>query len=233
MDATKSAFQPQQFTPEEIARLVRAYREDLGLKQINLAQEAGVDERTIQRIEAGGGSVSAETLRRIARAFKLSDPDFFTKPYAVPTEEWKKHNIFVDVSRADKGSDFIPLLSECVIYQFAHPDPDNDEHAEAFGRLLDCITDHQMVWGNLSPSEQIKAGQSFLGPLAELERLGFWVFTGLRQAQFDLKDCNPEPFEACIGYVVIRPKGTTIDKMGVPRVLRIGSSPPLQELRTR
>jgi hypothetical protein len=49
-----------------------------------------------------------------------------------------------------------------------------------------------MIWEDLSPGEQIKAGQTLLGPLAELERLGFWVFSGLRRAQFSLKDGNPE-----------------------------------------
>ena len=49
-------------------------------------RDAKVSVRSVQRIEAGQPA-SADTLRALAFAFELADPDFFLKPCSVPTDE--------------------------------------------------------------------------------------------------------------------------------------------------
>jgi transcriptional regulator with XRE-family HTH domain len=73
------------FTAAEFGELVKLFRLKNGWKQITLAYEARVTERTIQRIEKGE-QVSDETRRQIAKAFRLPD-DFFSKPGYVPSAE--------------------------------------------------------------------------------------------------------------------------------------------------
>jgi hypothetical protein len=78
-----------------------------------------------------------------------------------------------------------------------------------------------MIWDQLSPGERIKAAQYFAQPLAELEQLGFWMFTSVRRERITPKDGKPEPFEASIGYVFIRPKGENVEKVAVSRGVRM------------
>ena len=75
----------RKLTAQEFGNLVTKFRNALDWKQINLAHDAGVNERPIQRIEAGN-PVSDDTRRRIAKAFKLPE-DEFVKPCYVPNDE--------------------------------------------------------------------------------------------------------------------------------------------------
>lgn len=65
--------------------MAKHLRAHFGLKQLALAQDAGVTERTIERIEAGI-AVSDETLRKIAKALKLAENLFIESTYC-PSEE--------------------------------------------------------------------------------------------------------------------------------------------------
>ncbi len=77
--------QPRPLTPTEIATFVRARREANGWSQDTLASLAGVNIRTIQRVEDGQPS-SLDTRRALARAFQFPDIDFFSKAMPVPDE---------------------------------------------------------------------------------------------------------------------------------------------------
>ena len=57
-------------TPLEIGTAVTMFRKMAGMKQLTLALEAGVTERTVQRIE-NGEKVNEESLRKIAKAFRM------------------------------------------------------------------------------------------------------------------------------------------------------------------
>jgi transcriptional regulator with XRE-family HTH domain len=63
----------RRLTPKEIDSMVRQVRKMLGWKQIVLALDARVHERTVQRIEHGE-KVDDESLRKIAKALRLSEP---------------------------------------------------------------------------------------------------------------------------------------------------------------
>jgi transcriptional regulator with XRE-family HTH domain len=71
--------------PAEIAAFVRARREATGWSQDTLASLAGLNIRTVQRVEDGQPS-SLDTRRALARAFQFPDLDFFSKAMPVPDE---------------------------------------------------------------------------------------------------------------------------------------------------
>src|ERR1700730_17208543 len=73
-------------TLEEIAHAVTRFREATDVKQLTLAIEAGVDERTIQRIE-NGEKVNEDTLRKIAKAMRLHDNAFIGPRYVRKIED--------------------------------------------------------------------------------------------------------------------------------------------------
>jgi transcriptional regulator with XRE-family HTH domain len=68
-------------TPAEIGKAVANFRKMAAMKQITLAHEARVTERTIQRIEQGE-KVNDETLRQVGQALRVK-PDSFIGPQYV------------------------------------------------------------------------------------------------------------------------------------------------------
>lgn len=97
-------------TPDEIAERVRSCREALNWKQAALAGAAHVDERTVQRLEAGE-KVGAATLKNIGRALNLDD-DYFVRHHTVITpeeiqreaEELRRKFATVETTRASTGA---------------------------------------------------------------------------------------------------------------------------------
>jgi len=73
-------------SPVDIAKFVKEARAHFEWKQLTLAHEAGVTEKTIERIESGKMRLSEETLVKIAKAFKLPDR-FFIEPGYWPSDE--------------------------------------------------------------------------------------------------------------------------------------------------
>jgi len=77
----KGAYRRQ--TPKEIGEEVAALRKLAGKKQYTLANEAGLQERTVQHVEHGE-KVSVDTLHKIAKAFRFPE-DHYIKTYYFPT----------------------------------------------------------------------------------------------------------------------------------------------------
>lgn len=68
---------------EELAGIIRTFREMRQWSQDTLAALSKLNIRTVQRVESGEAS-SAETRRALALAFELEDIDVFNKPFIMP-----------------------------------------------------------------------------------------------------------------------------------------------------
>jgi transcriptional regulator with XRE-family HTH domain len=77
---------PRILTPEELAVLIRIFREAKGWSQEQLADISKLSTRTIQRVEEGQPS-SLDTRRALANALSFEDIDALNKPYIIPTPE--------------------------------------------------------------------------------------------------------------------------------------------------
>jgi transcriptional regulator with XRE-family HTH domain len=86
MSRTKPQGQYRKLTPQEIGRAVTAFRSVLGMKQMALALDAGVDQRTVQRIERGE-RVNEHTLQKVAKAFGIRERAFLGPRYVSTSEE--------------------------------------------------------------------------------------------------------------------------------------------------
>lgn len=212
--------------PAEIGQIVKSFREMLGWKQITLAHEARTTERTIQRLEAGD-RMSEQTMRLIAKAFKLTDEDYFVKPQEMPTKgeierrvaEWHKQFVMIDVSEAT-GQGLVDLILASSSFVLDHPRPENLEQKDAIGALLDNIMDWDGILRTVSPSERLDAAGDFDRMVRELNKEGCAAFTASRQVRFNFKD--GKPWDTSIGYVLIRPRGEPLQRAAVLR------SPKLQ-----
>src|SRR6267143_5620508 len=86
MAETKQQAEYRNLTSQEIGHAVITFRKMLGMKQLTLALDAGVDERTVQRIERGE-KVNEDTLRKVAKVLRMKEDAFLGPRYVSTPEE--------------------------------------------------------------------------------------------------------------------------------------------------
>ncbi len=170
-------------TSQEIGEAVAILRKGAGMKQITLALEAGVTERTIQRVE-NGERVSDDSLRHIARAFRM-DEESFIGPRAVLSKE----DAVVEAAKVLEGLKLIDA------HRFASPKDaeavlgthgmliDNrfvkDDAATEAAEFKDLLQDWNDAYPSLdSNSQRLDACRSLLRGARRLEARGYMIRYG-------------------------------------------------------
>lgn len=88
--------------PAYIAQQLKYLRKTFRFTQENLAEAAGLTARTIEKLESGRPRPEEQTLRSLARAFKL-DVKYFEKP--TPEEEARQR---AEIARAARKTVLVP-----------------------------------------------------------------------------------------------------------------------------
>lgn len=163
-------------TPRDIGEGVVFFRKRAEWKQIVLAAEAGVDERTVQRIERGQ-KVSDESLRKVARAFHLPD-DLFLEPIPLPTiEEWENAKrqsselTIIEARSLTTLSDCGAVLSAGVLCFVDHLG--RESLADRLAEFKDMLTDWGDVWGDLTHVDRLEASRSILDRSEKMRTEGY------------------------------------------------------------
>ncbi len=182
-------------TAAEFGELVKVFRSKNDWKQITLAYEAGVTERTIQRIEKGE-QVSDETRRQIAKAFRLRE-DFFTKPDYVPTAEeiesllkrTGEKFMAVAARRLQGARDFEEILNVGHAY-LIDGSMLPDDMQEEVASFKDTFHDWTWVFSELGHVEQLRACRSLWehanNILGEKYQCFFAVYDAEKPAEFKI-----------------------------------------------
>jgi transcriptional regulator with XRE-family HTH domain len=173
-------------TLNEIATGVAHFRKSLGWKQLALAMEAGVTERTVQRVERGE-KVDEDTLRKIGRALRLQE-DAFVGPRYVPTpdEAFAAANEYltklfetkrpVDLQAVTTAMDLEQvLLSHGYLIDTTSV---GEAAQQSAGYLKDLIQDWGDLYSDLSHSERHRACMNVLETIREIERHGYTARCG-------------------------------------------------------
>lgn len=170
-------------TLEEIANAVTRFREATDVKQLTLAIEAGVDERTIQRIE-NGEKVNDDTLRKIAKAMRLHDNAFIGPRYVrkvedviVELEEQTKKlladNLVVDAAEISTLKDCNEILSASVYcVDDSHV---SDGIAEKVAALRDLLQDWGDIYLDLINAERLDGCKALMTSLREIQSAGYHI----------------------------------------------------------
>jgi transcriptional regulator with XRE-family HTH domain len=164
-------------TPQEIGQAVMTFRKAIGMKQLSLALEAGVDERTVQRIERGE-KVNDDTLRKIAKVLRLQEDAFVGLRY-IPTSEEA-------VAEAEK------MLSQVMMVEASEfrTVKDCDALLNALGYLIDdrhvaaelahevavfkdLVQDCGDIYKEISHTEQLEACESLLKQAQKIAEAGY------------------------------------------------------------
>lgn len=152
----------RKLTATEIGQVVASCRKEQGMKQITLADRAGVNEKTIQRLE-NGTVVGVATLEAVALALGFPE-DSFTKIHFVPDVEalkreseefWKSHQV-IDAHEVKSWRDFLGMV-DAHASSASGPEVDDDtmelllEFNQAFIDTIDVcsLSDEARADGSL------------------------------------------------------------------------------------
>jgi transcriptional regulator with XRE-family HTH domain len=165
-------------TPAEIAYFVKELRRLYGWKQFTLADEAGVNQRTIERLEAGKQRMDDDTLRKVAKALKLSEGALIQPIYRPSDAE-----IMAEVKRAEETQTVVELHDiteardlENILGQDGHYiDGSGVEEAlaDAVAALKDLVQDWGDIFDDVPNLEQLNACRQILAAIREIEERGY------------------------------------------------------------
>jgi transcriptional regulator with XRE-family HTH domain len=164
-------------TPQEIGSMVTLFRKIYDWKQFTLAHEAGVSERTVQRVERGEKG-DEESLRKIARALRLAEDAFIDSRYIPTEEELQEMATKVEkesmVANAEK---FLSVKDAEVILSAGHGYMVDDrampaEMSEEIATFKDLLQDWGDIYSDLSHTEKLNACRSIVGAVQQIEAKG-------------------------------------------------------------
>jgi len=184
MTKTESDKNYRCLTPQEIGNAVVIFRKTAGMKQLTLALEAGVTERTVQRIE-NGERVNEESLRRIAKAFRMEENSFIgPRKILAPEEAREKTKKQLEGLKMIDAQRFATLKdAEAALGTHGMVIDDHfviDEAAGEAASFKDLLRDWNDAYPLMcSQEEKLNACRSLLSAAKKLETRGYVIHYGV------------------------------------------------------
>lgn len=155
------------------AKFVRKEREERAWPQRQLAEVAGVNLRTIQRLERDG-TASFETLMGVAQAFgmdvKQLNPTSKSSAKVVPQK--KVHLL----SRLTSGRDLTSIFEGAHRFQVEHDEADDIRAVNAMTDIVTQIKAELVRWHDADPVKKMKIEFKLSQEIQGLETYGFYLF---------------------------------------------------------
>lgn len=170
--------------PAFIAKQVKFIRKMFRMTQENLADQAGVTTRTIEKVESGRHRPDEQTLRSLARGLGV-DVGYFEKPTPAQEAQWKaqiehavRKTLLVPTRPIRLTSDFLAEFSQRQAFRFDTVQVKGDEGLELAASLIDSMKDLNDCWDDCSASQQLEFARSCVEMIAQFEKLGFLCHMG-------------------------------------------------------
>lgn len=227
MPATEQTKQPRLLTPEELATLVKAFREIRHWSQEQLEDVSGLNIRTIQRVE-GGKPSGLDTRRALARAFGFEDIDALNKPYTIPTEdelkadkeEFDRENVTLPASPVATGKNLASLV-EATSMDMSTPAFDLPREAdEQFAELIDYFREYRDCADMYSERDKFEVYDEFQRQIDALKTLGVSLCYATRKVA--IGGSSEKPLPATLLYLVAFPLGKEPEEFATPRSIPLG-----------
>jgi transcriptional regulator with XRE-family HTH domain len=217
-------------SPDELAIVIKIYRQVNGWTQETLAEISGLTVRTIQRIENSEPS-SVDTRRALARAFQIEDIDIFNKPHSFKSEEQirkeaeevEKNYVTLDVTVAKSGKDLADFAERMTMYCLQQADNVPRSVAEEVASLYDYLRDYGDVDELYSFAQKLVVHDELDRYLSTVKEAGYSICCALRNTKIvgpNWKDKTPLP--VTIGYAFVVPKDREPMQARVPKAFRAG-----------
>lgn len=223
MNNTANPAEARYLTNEELAGVVKAFREMRQWSQEQLAEIARVSARTVQRVEEGQPS-SLDTRRALAGAFGLEDIDALNKPYAIPTKEqqeaekarFEKERVTLKAEKLDTGKQLGRLVELGSGLQIVDAVEMSPKAEKVFAQLTDYCTEY-------ADCDELYSATDKLGVYAELDKLlstldaeGVTLVGASREVMLKVQGSD-SPWKDTIVYVVAFTKGQEVETLAVAR----------------
>lgn len=219
-------------TPAELALMVKALREERKWTQATLAELAGINERTIQRVE-DGLSVSLDTRRAIARGFGIPDLDIFDKPFPFPNIEKLKQYIaeldkttkVVALTRIESARTLRTMIERSESTATDELGDIPSDARESFAELVDYLRDYNDIHEEYSMTDRLGVDRDIDELLKTISDNGAAVGAGLRDAKIGWKSDAPgtAPMDWSNLYIILAPHDMLPSNIRVAKQIRFGS----------
>ncbi len=225
MTTTEHAEQTRLLTPAELAMCIKMFREMRHWSQEQLAAIAGINVRTIQRIEQGLPA-SLDTRRALARAFAFDDIDIFSKPFTIPSEEeakaakdkFDKENVTLLASPLTTGKQLAKLAETCSMDLSVPAFELPREADEVFAMLVDYLRDYRDCATDYNEMQKFEIYDEIQSHIDTLKDLGVALRYATRKIQVKWgTDADVKPMPATVLYVVCFPLGKEPEHFATPK----------------
>lgn len=228
MNTSTSSGQPRVLSLEEFAALIRKMREVFQWSQETLAELAGLNVRTVQRVE-NAKSASTHTRRALAAAFEIEDIDAFNKPFDIPTEE----ELRVEKARIERDYITLPALPLSTGHQLAklaesstvdisQPgfEMQRDAH-EVFASLVDYFRDYRDCASDYSESAKFAVYDEMQELIDELQGLEVSIQYATRKVHLKVtgEQSEAKPLTVQMSYLIAFERGKAPGEFAVQKKL--------------
>jgi transcriptional regulator with XRE-family HTH domain len=200
---------------QPIAQNVRRLREERQWTQAELSVAAGVDERTIQRAEAGQ-PLRVESLKSIAAAFNTTIERLSTSKSEALVEEIRKEYRLIQLRPVTTAAD-LNRFWPTDAYQFHREGSLSTEQADEVAALEQEIKDCGDLWRGLEPLERRDLERGLDVQLAALFELGVSVSAGTAKVRLTVGG-RDDSLRIEVLYVAVRagptPLAALMEKKG-------------------
>lgn len=174
------------------AKFVKKAREERAWTQGQLAEIAGVNLRTIQRLEEHG-SASFDTLMGVAQAFEIDVKEL--NPTLKTSEKAPQKNKVSLLPRLTSGKQLFELIGNTDQYEIKH---DESDDIRALGSMIDLLkytTEDIEKWRNANPVGKLQIELYISRAMKEVDEVqnvkeigcGFYFFGAKREASRIIK----------------------------------------------
>ncbi len=221
--------------PKEIGDFVRSMRKLRETKRLVLAQEAGISEKSLERLESGV-RVSDEVYRKVALAVGQKEDAFLGPRYIRTREEaarkaiedleklvtdqkkWEAENLLIDANPFTDERDMRRIL-DCwgaMIVNYSEVKGEAVDLAAAFKQNL---TDWCDIASEIGETGKLDACRSLLAEIREIERNGYVARFGTYKAKFPIGNGRTTIMPVGVVMFLARTdwKSLAHKKMTVPR----------------
>lgn len=225
MDTSENTQQTRQITPAELAATIKLLREMRQWSQEQLAEIAGLNVRTIQRVEQGV-SASLDTRRALARAFDCEDIDIFNRPLAIPSEEeikaakekFDRENVTVKALPLTTGRQLATLAQNCPMDMSEPAFELTREAQEAFAALVDYFRDYRDCADLYNEVQKLDVYDEMQANIDALKALGVSLcFAERTMAVKWGVDPDSKPLPVNVLYIVGFPLGQEPEQFATPK----------------
>ena len=192
----------RELTPKEIGDFVRSMRRLRETKRLVLADEAGISEKSLERLESGV-RVSDEVYRKVALAVGQK-ADAFLGPHYIRTPEealkkaienleklesdqkkWEAENLLIDASPFEDERDVRKIL-DCWGAMLVNDSEIEGEAVDLAAAFKQNLTDWCDIASEIGETGKLNACRSLLQEIREIERHGYVARFGTYKAEFPI-----------------------------------------------